>query len=389
MRSVRVGRVRTFSRPSSAPLDVAGAGTLALAPVRTWSGRTIAASGPAVFTAVGALALGMPLIDRQATIVQALLLLAVLAGTGAVSGALVGAAVTSRPVGVVELRLRVLAVSLLATAIVPRSALIVGARRGGVAVATLVACWLWLAFLLAIVAVDTWRFRRRPTSLELADPGSEDRVAPEPALPPLCALAKRGIDLVGVLVALPFAVPVVAMAALAVVADSEGGWLFVQTRLGAGGRPFRMAKLRTMTHGSDDGAHRAYMTALITGSAVPAGVYGKVVADPRRTRVGGLLRRLSIDELPQLWNVIKGDMSLIGPRPPLPWEAELYSDRMWGRLAGKPGLTGLWQVEGRGKLPFSQMIELDLRYWERWSPMQDIAILVRTPKAVFWSRNTE
>jgi lipopolysaccharide/colanic/teichoic acid biosynthesis glycosyltransferase len=114
----------------------------------------------------------------------------------------------------------------------------------------------------------------------------------------------------------------------------------------------------------------------------------KLVDDPRVTRVGGVLRRLSIDELPQLVNVIRGDMSLVGPRPPLPSDTELYDERAWERLKIKPGLTGLWQVSGRSRLGYSEMVELDVRYWQEWTPLLELSILLRTPAAVFARQDT-
>jgi len=199
---------------------------------------------------------------------------------------------------------------------------------------------------------------------------------------------KRALDVVLAGVLLVLALPILLIAAIAIAVDSRGGCLFRQTRLGAKGRPFLMLKLRTMRPGNDDREHREVMAALISGRSSPAAIYGKPVDDPRRTAVGSFLRRFSIDELPQLWNVLKGDMSLVGPRPPLPWEAELYGPRAWRRLDGKPGITGLWQVQGRGRIPFSQMVELDVQYWDRWSPWLELRILARTPKAALWTKNT-
>ncbi len=205
---------------------------------------------------------------------------------------------------------------------------------------------------------------------------------------PLCRWLKRVVDVAIAVVALVGSLPVLAVAALAIVAESPGGAVFSQTRVGAGGRAFRLFKLRTMRAGSDDSEHRAYVAALINGAGEARdGIY-KIVDDDRRTRVGKLLRSFSIDELPQLWNVLRGDMSVIGPRPPLPEEAALYDRATWRRMAVKPGLTGLWQVSGRSRLTFEEMVELDIRYWREWTPLLDLRILVRTPKAVLWNRDT-
>lgn len=196
------------------------------------------------------------------------------------------------------------------------------------------------------------------------------------------------VDVAIAVVALVVSFPVLAVAVLAIVAESPGGAVFSQIRVGAGGRPFRLFKLRTMRAGSDDSEHRAYVAALISGAGeAHDGIY-KIVDDDRRTRVGKVLRSFSIDELPQLWNVLRGDMSVIGPRPPLPEEAALYDRRTWRRMAVKPGLTGLWQVSGRSRLTFEEMVELDIRYWREWTPLLDLRILVRTPKAVLWNRDT-
>lgn len=208
------------------------------------------------------------------------------------------------------------------------------------------------------------------------------------SLPPLGRLFKRTVDLVVATVTLLATFPILVLAALALVAESPGGAFFVQTRVGLAGRPFRIVKLRTMRVGNDDTEHRAYVAALIRGEGEPQdGIY-KIVDDDRRTRIGRWLRSLSIDELPQLWNVLRGEMSIVGPRPPLPEEAALYDHAAWARMAAKPGLTGLWQVNGRSRLSYEEMIELDVRYWREWSPLLDLRILMRTPKAVLWDRDT-
>lgn len=217
------------------------------------------------------------------------------------------------------------------------------------------------------------------------------RVTPEVrpnGLSPLCRLFKRTVDLVVALVTLVATLPILVFAALVLVIESPGGAFFVQTRLGLAGRPFRIVKLRTMRLGCDDKEHRAYVATLIRGEGEPQdGIY-KIVDDNRRTRVGRWFRSLSIDELPQLWNVLRGEMSIVGPRPPLPQEAALYDEAAWARMVTKPGLTGLWQVNGRSRLSFEEMINLDVWYAREWSPLLDLRILLRTPKAVLWSRDT-
>jgi lipopolysaccharide/colanic/teichoic acid biosynthesis glycosyltransferase len=137
-----------------------------------------------------------------------------------------------------------------------------------------------------------------------------------------------------------------------------------------------------MYRDNSDSEHQRYVAALIRGEAQRhRGMY-KLTDDPRVTRVGRVLRRWSIDELPQLWNVLRGDMSIVGPRPPLEREVEQYDARTWLRLRGRPGLTCLWQVNGRCELSFAEQVELDLEYWRRWSLWRDVGILARTPWAV-------
>ena len=199
-------------------------------------------------------------------------------------------------------------------------------------------------------------------------------------------VVKRALDIVLALLGLLLVLPVLVAALLAVRLDSPGPALFRQVRVGANGRRFWLYKLRTMRHDNDDRAHREYVARLIAGAGERCGDVYKLVHDPRITRVGRILRHYSIDELPQLWNVVKGDMSLVGPRPPLPHETELYSARAWGRLRVKPGITGLWQVSGRCELSFDEMVSLDVRYWQRWSLLSDVAILLKTPRTVISRR---
>jgi lipopolysaccharide/colanic/teichoic acid biosynthesis glycosyltransferase len=205
---------------------------------------------------------------------------------------------------------------------------------------------------------------------------------PAPPLPPLCRLVKRTTDVVGATLLLLLCAPVLAVAAAAIALESPGGCLFRQTRLGRNARPFTLYKLRTMHVANDDGDHLAYVVSLVGGGAERRGDVYKLADDPRRTRLGAVLRRLSIDELPQLFNVLRGDMSLVGPRPTAVTEALLWDLPTWQRLAVKPGLTGLWQVSGRSRLGFDEMIALDIEYGRRWTPLLDLRILLRTPRAV-------
>lgn len=198
-------------------------------------------------------------------------------------------------------------------------------------------------------------------------------------------IVKRGLDVVAAALLLVLLLPTMLMIALAVRLTSRGPVLFRQERCGHGGRPFEMLKFRSMRVDCDDEVHRRYVTALLTQDAAPdggaAGVY-KLTRDPRVTPLGRLLRRTSLDELPQLLNVLRGDMSLVGPRPALPWEVELYDSHHRRRLEVPPGLTGLWQVSGRSLLTMRQALELDVAYVDRCSTLLDLRILLRTPAAV-------
>ena len=191
---------------------------------------------------------------------------------------------------------------------------------------------------------------------------------------------KRGVDLLLAALALLACSPCMLLTAIAVKLDSPGPVLLAQTRVGKGGRPFQCYKFRSMVQDAE---------ALLPALAV-ANETGRITFksrhDPRRTRVGRWLRRLSVDELPQLLNVLKGDMSLVGPRPPLPREYAEYEEWMKARLAAPPGITGLWQVSGRSDLIFDEMVLLDLYYIENWSPGLDLKILLQTIPAMLSGR---
>ena len=195
--------------------------------------------------------------------------------------------------------------------------------------------------------------------------------------------SKRALDLVGAATLMLVLWPLLLLAVLLVRATSAGPVLFRQDRVGRGGRPFTMLKLRTMHAGAHDDAHRAYVQSLLSGQAVAVDGMYKLQGDARVTKVGSLLRRTSIDELPQLWNVLRGDMSLVGPRPCLEWETELFPGWAHTRFEVRPGLTGLWQVSGRSRLPMLDGLVLDVRYVERRTFLFDLLILVRTVAAVF------
>ena len=200
---------------------------------------------------------------------------------------------------------------------------------------------------------------------------------------------KRTMDIVGSALAVVFFSPVFLAIAFAVKATSNGPILFRQRRIGRHGKSFVFLKFRSMQVNNDAAIHKEYVQKLIAGKAdkQPSaengeGVY-KLTQDPRITKVGAFLRKTSLDELPQFINVLKGEMSLVGPRPPVPYEVEAYD--IWHRrrlLEAKPGITGLWQVSGRSRVKFDDMVRLDLRYARTWSPWTDVKILWRTPGAV-------
>jgi lipopolysaccharide/colanic/teichoic acid biosynthesis glycosyltransferase len=182
--------------------------------------------------------------------------------------------------------------------------------------------------------------------------------------------------------------PVFVLIAAAVKLTSRGPILFRQQRVGQYGRAFGFLKFRSMYVNNNDAAHREYVKRLIAsreggGAAASGPASFKMVDDPRITPLGRFLRKTSLDELPQFLNVLKGEMSLVGPRPPVPYEVECY--RLWHRsrlLAAKPGITGLWQVMGRSRVTFDDMVRMDLRYATSWSIWLDLKILVQTPHAV-------
>jgi lipopolysaccharide/colanic/teichoic acid biosynthesis glycosyltransferase len=200
----------------------------------------------------------------------------------------------------------------------------------------------------------------------------------------LSPVAKRTVDLVGALVLLVLVSPVMLAIAALIVATDGRPVLFAQERVGRGGRTFRMYKFRTMWRDNDDSAHREQNRRELAGEAeVGADGTYKDRHDPRIMKGCSPLRRYSLDELPQLLNVLRGDMSLVGPRPALPWEAELFEPRYRERDVVRPGMTGLWQVSGRSELSMREMLELDVAYVRRRSALGDLVILLRTPLVVF------
>jgi lipopolysaccharide/colanic/teichoic acid biosynthesis glycosyltransferase len=200
---------------------------------------------------------------------------------------------------------------------------------------------------------------------------------------------KRALDVLGSLIAILMALPLFLLTAAAVKLSSPGPILFRQERVGQFGKRFMFLKFRSMYVDNDPTAHREFLKQLIDGNNGNAcsgnkedGTY-KITHDPRVTPVGRWLRKLSLDEFPQFINVLKGEMSLVGPRPPIPYECEHYD--IWHRrrvTEAKPGITGLWQVEGRSSLPFDEAVRLDIKYIREWSLWLDIKIILKTPGAV-------
>jgi exopolysaccharide biosynthesis polyprenyl glycosylphosphotransferase len=202
---------------------------------------------------------------------------------------------------------------------------------------------------------------------------------------------KRIMDIIGSIVAIVLFAPVILIIAIAIKLTSKGPVFFRQERIGQHGKPFVLLKFRSMYINNDTEVHKQWFENFYTGNAKRHntddngnGTF-KLPNDPRVTRVGKLLRRASMDEVPQFFNVLKGEMSLVGPRPPIRYEVDAYKAWHRGRiLQAKPGITGLWQVNGRSRVAFDEMVRLDLRYARTWSIWLDIQILLKTPAAVFF-----
>src|SRR5262249_7884046 len=204
---------------------------------------------------------------------------------------------------------------------------------------------------------------------------------------------KRGMDVLVstglLLVTWPFWLAL----AILIKRESRGPVLLKQERVGMDGKVFLMIKFRSMMDGVDDQAHRELMRRTINGEDANQGtptepIYGKVKDDPRVTRIGSWMRRYSVDELPQIINVLRGQMSIVGPRPPIPYEVHHYKDWHRSRFHVRPGITGLWQVSGRNRLHFEEMVRLDVFYIENWSPWLDVKIMIKTLPVVLKGDNT-
>lgn len=227
--------------------------------------------------------------------------------------------------------------------------------------------------------------------LSVPEPTSEQRVAAQVVstlesidwgypLPSVTSLAKRWVDIVGALVGLAIVSVLIVPIAIAIQLDSPGPLLFCQTRYGYQGQPFRIWKFRSMVPDADAHKHTVKNEA--------KGLIFKNEADPRVTGVGRFLRRTSLDELPQFLNVLKGEMSLVGTRPPILSEVCQYKPHHWQRLAVKPGMTGQWQTSGRSSIKdFEQIVEMDLDYQAQWSLMKDSKIILKTIAVVLGSKD--
>jgi lipopolysaccharide/colanic/teichoic acid biosynthesis glycosyltransferase len=207
-------------------------------------------------------------------------------------------------------------------------------------------------------------------------------VVPTAPTPPGYRVAKRSLDLATSVIGLILASPILALVAIAVKLESRGPVLFRQERLGLGGQPFTLYKFRSMFSSAEQGRHRDHVRELIRGgpaTLVPAEeVWLPIAADPRVTRLGAFLRRSHLDELPQLINIVRGEMSLVGPRPPIPYEVEVYEPWHLRRLSVVPGLTGLWQATAWGRVSFDEGVVLDLAYIDRRSFGLDLRLIGRT-----------
>ncbi len=201
---------------------------------------------------------------------------------------------------------------------------------------------------------------------------------------------KRLMDLALTLLLLPFIGITCIIIALLVKFTSRGPVLFRQKRVGKKGVVFDMYKFRSMHVNSDASVHieaiKMYMNGHKLHHNSSTHLSYKLGADPRVTRVGRFLRKTSLDELPQFWNVLRNEMSLVGPRPPLPYEVEMYSPHDWLRLIGKPGLTGPWQVYGRSQVTFREMVDLDIDYLHHQSIMEDLRLIVLTVPVMVWGK---
>jgi len=194
--------------------------------------------------------------------------------------------------------------------------------------------------------------------------------------------AKRVLDIAFTLLVAPFLLVVGIVIALRVKLDSKGPIFFRQTRIGRNGVEFQMLKFRSMYVNGDENVHKKRVEEMMRNGQT----LDKAKNDPRITRVGRFIRKTSLDELPQFWNVLRGEMTLVGPRPPVAYEVALYKERDWLRLSGRPGLTGTWQVYGRSAVTFTQMVDMDIAYLEEQSMLKDIKLIFLTVPVMIFAK---
>lgn len=194
--------------------------------------------------------------------------------------------------------------------------------------------------------------------------------------------AKRVLDIVFILLIAPFVLLVGIVIALCIKLNSKGPVFFRQTRIGRNGVEFRMLKFRSMYVNGDQDVHRKKVEEMMRNGQT----LDKEKNDPRITKVGRFIRKTSLDELPQFWNVLMGDMTLVGPRPPVAYEVALYSEKDWLRLSGRPGVTGTWQVYGRSAVTFAEMVEMDVAYLKEQSLLQDIKLIALTVPVMIFAK---
>src|SRR5262249_52488098 len=242
---------------------------------------------------------------------------------------------------------------------------------------------------IAIITIATYMYP--PEDPDSSEPGTPDKLYPDLKHHKPASLVKRMLDIIGSSMLLKLCLPILVFIGVAIKLTSKGPILFRQTRIGQFGQHFTFLKFRSMYTDTDSRVHQQYVQEFIRQSkngngshaALKQDGFFKLSQDPRITPVGRFIRTTSLDELPQLLNVLAGTMSLVGPRPPIPYETEHYD--MWHRrrvLEAKPGITGLWQVKGRSRTTFEDMVRLDLQYIDEWSLWTDLKLLLQTPWAV-------
>ncbi len=229
-----------------------------------------------------------------------------------------------------------------------------------------------------------WRVRTIQSDLAvtLQTVASEQTAQVQWAIYPV---AKRLLDIVVAILMLVVFAPIMAIVAVAIKLDSAGPVIFKQTRIGKNHRPFTFYKFRSMYYKADSAVHQQFVKNLISNGSSTDAAY-KLTGDKRITRVGAFIRKTSIDELPQIFNVLIGNMSMVGPRPPIPYEVAEYKTWHHRRLSVAPGVTGLWQVQGRSLVAFDDMVKMDIAYVEQRSLVLDITLLAQTVPAVLSGR---